>query len=49
MRLFALALLMPCYLYGANRAAQAEQSSCKVCSELRQACIEKLCRSDVQV
>jgi len=37
MRIFALALLMLAGLYDANDA-QAQQSSCKVCSEQQAAC-----------
>jgi hypothetical protein len=53
MRLFALALLMLVTFYGANRAAQAQQSSCKVCSEQRQACMKNYagptCKSEYRM
>ena len=40
MRMFAIALLMLASLYGANDAAQAQQSSCKVCSDQQAACMK---------
>jgi len=38
--MFAIALLMLASLYGANDAAQAQQSSCKVCSDQQAACMK---------
>jgi hypothetical protein len=53
MRIFALALLVLVAFYGANRTAQAQQSSCKVCSEQRQACMKNYagptCKSEYQM
>jgi hypothetical protein len=53
MRTLALALLLFAVLYGANDAAQAQQSSCKVCSEQRQACMKNYagptCKSEYQM
>ena len=40
MRMFAIALLMLAGLCGANDAAQAQQSSCKVCSDQQAACMK---------
>jgi hypothetical protein len=47
MRLFAITLLMLAGFYGANDAAQAQQSSCKVCGDQQRACMKKLCRPDL--
>jgi len=53
MRIFALALLVLAGFYGAKDAAQAQQSSCKVCSEQRQACMKNYagptCKSEYQM
>jgi hypothetical protein len=53
MRIFVLALLMLAGFCGANSAAQAQQSSCKVCSEQRQACMKNYagptCKSEYQM
>ncbi len=53
MRIFALALLMLVGFCGANRAAQAQQSSCKVCSEQQRACMKNYagptCKSEYQM
>jgi hypothetical protein len=40
MRIFAIMLLMLAGLDGASDAAQAQQSSCKVCSEQQAACMK---------
>ena len=54
MRIFATALLMIVGSYGgANDAARAEQSSCKVCSEQQRACMKNYagptCKSEYQM
>jgi hypothetical protein len=53
MRIFALALLILTVSYGANDAARAQQSSCKVCSEQRQACMKNYagptCKSEYRM
>jgi hypothetical protein len=52
MRLFAIALLMLAGLCGANNA-QAQQSSCKVCSEQQAACMKNYagptCKSEYKM
>jgi hypothetical protein len=53
MRFFALALLVLAGFYGANDAAQAQQSSCKVCSEQQRACMKNYagptCKSEYRM
>lgn len=53
MRLFVLALLALADLCGANGAAQAQSSSCKVCSEQQRACMKNYagptCKSEYQM
>jgi len=53
MRIFALVLLVLAGLYGTNDAAQAQQSSCKVCSEQQRACMKNYagptCKSEYQM
>jgi len=53
MRIFALVLLMLAAFCGANRAAQAQQSNCKVCSEQQQGCMKNYagptCKSEYKM
>jgi hypothetical protein len=53
MRIFAIALLMFAGFSGTNDVAQAQQSSCKVCSEQQQACMKNYagptCKSEYQM
>ena len=53
MRWFAIALLVLAGLGGANHAAQAQQSSCKVCSDQQKACMKNYagptCKSEYQM
>jgi hypothetical protein len=52
MRLFGLALLVIAGI-SANRAAQAQQTSCKVCGEQQRACMKNYagptCKSEYQM
>jgi hypothetical protein len=53
MRIFAITLLVLASLYGTNDAAQAQQSSCKVCSDQQRACMKNYagptCKSEYQM
>jgi hypothetical protein len=53
MRIFAITLLMLAGSYGANDAAQAQQSSCEVCGEQQRACMKSYagptCKSEYQM
>ena len=53
MRVLAITLLMLASLYGTKEAAQAQQSSCKVCSEQQRACMKNYagptCKSEYQM
>jgi hypothetical protein len=53
MRVFAIMLLTLAGFYGANDAAQAQQSSCKVCSEQQAACMKNYagptCKSEYKI
>jgi hypothetical protein len=53
MRVFALALLVLVGFCGANHAAQAQQSSCKVCGEQQRACMKNYagptCKTEYQM
>jgi hypothetical protein len=53
MRVVAVTLLMLAGLCGGNDAAQAESSSCKVCSDQQRACMKNYagptCRSEYQM
>jgi hypothetical protein len=53
MRIFAITLLVLAGSYGANDAARAQQSSCKVCGEQQRACMKNYagptCKSEYQM
>jgi hypothetical protein len=53
MRIFAITLLMLARSCGAKDAAQAQQSSCKVCGEQQRACMKSYagptCKSEYQM
>jgi hypothetical protein len=53
MRVFAITLLVLAGLYGTNDAAQAQQSSCKVCSDQQRACMKNYagptCKSEYKM
>jgi hypothetical protein len=53
MRLFAITLLVLTGLYGASDTAQAQQSSCKVCSDQQRACMKNYagptCKTEYQM
>jgi hypothetical protein len=53
MRVLAMTLLVLAGLCGATDTAKAEQPSCKVCSDQRQACMKNYagptCRSEYQM
>jgi hypothetical protein len=53
MRVVATTLLVLAGLYGTNDAAQAQQSSCKVCSDQQRACMKnyagRTCKSEYQM
>jgi hypothetical protein len=53
MRVFALALLMLAVLWGGHGAAQAQQSSCKVCGDQQRACMKNYagptCKTEYQM
>jgi hypothetical protein len=53
MRFVATALLVLAGLYGATDAAQAQQSSCKVCGEQQAACMKNYagptCKSEYKM
>ena len=53
MRILAITLLVLAGLYWTNDAAQAQQSSCKVCSEQQRACMKNYagptCKTEYQM
>jgi hypothetical protein len=53
MRFVAIALLALAGFHGTSDAAQAQQSSCKVCSDQRQACMKNYagptCKTEYQM
>ncbi|HKH00532.1 MAG TPA: hypothetical protein VKB08_07415 [Bradyrhizobium sp.] len=53
MRIFAIALLTIAGLYGASDAAQAQQSSCKICADQQRACMKNYagptCKTEYQM
>jgi hypothetical protein len=53
MRILALALLALAGFYGASDPAQAQQSSCKVCSDQQHACMKNYagptCKTEYQM
>jgi hypothetical protein len=53
MRILAITLLVLAGLYGTNDAAQAQQSSCKVCSDQQRACMKNYagltCKAEYQM
>ena len=53
MRILAITLVMLAGLCGANRAAQAQQTSCKVCSDQQRACMKNYagptCKTEYQM
>jgi hypothetical protein len=53
MKIFAMTLLALAGLFGAVDASQAQQSSCKVCSEQHAACMKNYagptCKSEYQM
>jgi hypothetical protein len=53
MRILAITMLALPSFYGANYAAQAQQSSCKVCSDQQKACMKNYagptCKTEYQM
>jgi hypothetical protein len=53
MRVFSITVLTLASLYAANDAAQAQQSSCKVCSDQQRACMKNYagptCKTEYQM
>ena len=53
MRILAITLLVLAGLYGTNDAAQAQQSSCKVCGDQQRACMKNYagptCKSEYKM
>jgi hypothetical protein len=53
MRILAITPLVLAGLYGTNDAAQAQQSSCKVCSDQQRACMKNYagptCKTEYQM